>query len=53
MSMLNKKSQTTAQAAIAHRDNLRKNLERRIEAARTKGDTNLLKLLEAEANYLK
>ncbi len=52
--MLNKNSKSAAsEAAIAHRDNLLKNLERRIEVARANGDTNLLKILEAEANYLK
>jgi hypothetical protein len=54
MFMLNKNPKSAAsQAAIAHRDNIRKNLERRMAAARAKGDNNLLKMLEAEANYLK
>lgn len=40
------------QAAQMHRDNLRKNLERRLEAARSRGDEALVRQLEAEANYL-
>ena len=52
--MLNKNSKSAAsEAAIAHRDNMRKNLERRMAAAKAKDDTTLLKILEAEANYLK
>lgn len=35
-----------------HRVNLQKNLQRRLEAARAKGDEQLIRLLEAEANYL-
>lgn len=45
--------QPATQAAIAHRENLQRNLQRRMEAARDSGDENLLKMLEAEANYLK
>ena len=47
------RQQTFTQAATAHRENLQKNLQRRMEAARDRGDENLLKMLEAEANYLK
>jgi len=35
-----------------HRDNLQKRLNRRLEAARARGDEALISLLEAEANYL-
>lgn len=45
--------QPSTQVAIAHRENLQRNLQRRMEAARDRGDENLLKMLEAEANYLK
>jgi hypothetical protein len=38
--------------AAAHRENLRKNLERRIEAARAQGNDSLVHQLEAEAAYL-
>lgn len=43
--MLNKASEL-------HKVNLRKNLERRLEAARASGNDALIKQLEAEANYL-
>ena len=50
--MLNKNRKSAAsEAAIVHRDNIRKNLERRMAAARAKGDHNLIKMLEAEASY--
>ncbi|WP_421657149.1 hypothetical protein [Leptothermofonsia sp. ETS-13] len=38
--------------AEAHRANLQKNLQRRLEVARAKGDEQLIRMLEAEANYL-
>lgn len=44
--------QLSNQAAQLHKANLRKNLERRLEAAKASGDENLIKLLEAEANYI-
>jgi hypothetical protein len=40
------------QAAEAHRATLRKNLQRRLESARARGDEQLIRLLEAEANYI-
>jgi quinol monooxygenase YgiN len=40
------------EAAAIHRANLHKNLQHRLELARSKGDQNLIRLLEAEANYL-
>lgn len=53
MSMLNRKSRASRiQVAQTHRENLQKNLQRRLEAARTRGDENLVRLLEAEASYL-
>lgn len=36
-----------------HRDNLRDNLQRRLEAARARGNDELVRQLEAEADYLK
>jgi hypothetical protein len=39
-------------AAEKHRDSLRKNLEHRLEVARARGDEQLVRQLEAEANYL-
>lgn len=44
--------QSVAQTARLHRENLRRNLQRRLEAARVSGNQDLIKLLEAEANYL-
>ena len=44
--------QTLAQTANLHRVNLRKNLERRLEAAKARGDADLVRMLEAEANYI-
>lgn len=40
------------EAAQAHRETMRKSLQRRLEAARAKGDEQLVRLLEAEANYI-
>jgi hypothetical protein len=39
-------------AGEAHRESLRKNLEHRLEVARSKGDQNLLQQLQKEAAYL-
>ncbi|MGB5959334.1 MAG: hypothetical protein WBG73_01645 [Coleofasciculaceae cyanobacterium] len=39
-------------AAAAHRVNLQKNLEHRIEVARANGDEALVRQLEQEASYL-
>lgn len=51
--MLNKnRRETMTQVAAAHRETLRKNIQRRLEAARAKGDDQLIRLLEAEANYI-
>jgi len=50
---MNRKSQETiTQASQIHRANMQKNLQRRLEAARAKGDEELIRLLEAEANYI-
>lgn len=40
------------ETAQAHRSNLQKNLQYRLEVARAKGDERLVRQLEAEANYL-
>lgn len=47
-----KRRETLTKASQTHKENLRKNLQRRIEAARASGDENLVRLLEAEANYI-
>lgn len=53
MSLMNRNRQEIlTKAAQAHRASLQKNLQRRLEAARAKGDQNLIRLLEAEAEYL-
>ena len=39
--------------AAAHRANLKKNLEHRLEVARANGDETLIRLLEQEASYLR
>lgn len=39
------------QTAAVHRENIQKNLQHRLEVARTKGDQQLVRLLEAEASY--
>jgi len=53
MSDMNRSRQSHTQTATTHRENLQKNLQRRMEAARDRGDENLLRMLEAEANYIK
>lgn len=45
------RQQIIKQAAEAHRQNLQKNVQRRLEIARAKGDENLVRQLEAELNY--
>ncbi len=53
MSTVNKnRQQILTQAAQAHRDTLRKNIQRRLEVARAKGDEMLVRQLEAEAQYI-
>ncbi len=51
--MLNKKRQgNLTNISETHRSNLQKNLQRRLDAARAKGDEALIRQLEAEANYI-
>ncbi|MEM1368650.1 MAG: hypothetical protein AAGG02_11655 [Cyanobacteria bacterium P01_H01_bin.15] len=47
------KRQLLQKAAATHRQNLKSNLERRLEAARSRGDQKLINQLEAEAFYLR
>jgi len=47
-----RRSQIRQQLAQTHRDNLRENLQRRMDAARAKGDEALLQQLAAEAEYI-
>ncbi len=46
------RDKTRTEAAAAHRQNLIKNLEHRLEVARSQGNEKLLRQLEAEARYL-
>ena len=39
------------EAAVAHRDNIQKSIQHRMEVARANGDESLLRQLEAESNY--
>lgn len=50
--MLRNPKQSRQELARTHKENLRLNLERRIEAARQRGDETLLRQLEAEAQYI-
>jgi len=50
--MNNNRQEVLKKVAVTHRANLQKNLQHRLEVARTKGDENLVRLLEAEANYI-
>lgn len=53
MSIMNKnRQQMLTEAAIAHRETLRKNLQHRLEVARAQGNEKLIRQLEAEAAYL-
>jgi hypothetical protein len=50
--MNNNRRESLTKASETHRDTLRKNVQRRLEAARAKDDQSLVRLLEAEANYI-
>lgn len=41
----------TKKAREAHQLSIKRSLEHRLEVARTKGDENLIRLLEAEMKY--
>jgi hypothetical protein len=45
------RQQAAKQAAEAHRQNIQKSLQHRLEVAKAKGDENLIRQLEAEINY--
>lgn len=51
--MLRLRRKSQQHAAREHRNTLLKVLERRMESAREKGDNQLLRQLEAEAQYLR
>ena len=51
--MMNKKrNKNLNNAAITHRESMKKSLNIRLEAARAKGNAALVQQLEAEAQYL-
>ena len=50
--MNNKRKEIIENAYISHRESMRKSLNSRLEAARAKGNSQLVKQLEAEAKYL-
>lgn len=50
--MNKKRQEVLTQVAQAHRVNMQRNLQRRLESARAKGDETLIRMLEAEANYI-
>ncbi|WP_392534811.1 hypothetical protein [Nostoc sp. C117] len=43
--------QSARKAREAHRENIQKSLEHRLEVARAKGDEQLIRQLEAEMKY--
>lgn len=45
------REQIVRQTAEAHRQNLQRNVQRRLEVARAKGDETLVRQLEAELNH--
>jgi hypothetical protein len=50
---MNKNRQKSlTEATAAHRETLRKNLQHRLEVARSQGNERLVRQLEAEAAYL-
>jgi hypothetical protein len=51
--MKEKRQEILQQAAINHRESLRRSLQQRLEAARARGDQRLIGQLEAEASYLR
>lgn len=45
------KQQAAKKASEAHRLNIQRSLQHRLEVAKAKGDENLVRQLEAEMNY--
>ncbi|AUC60647.1 hypothetical protein AA637_05515 [Cyanobacterium sp. HL-69] len=52
MMNITRKNKMRAEAGKAYRDSLRKNLEHRLEVARSQGNQKLIQQLEQEAAYL-
>jgi hypothetical protein len=51
MEMNNNRAEAARKAEEAHKQNLQKNVEKRLKAAKSKGDENLVRQLEAEQAY--
>jgi hypothetical protein len=51
LTMNRNKQQATKQAAEAHRLNIKRSLQHRLEVAKASGDEALIRQLEAEMNY--
>jgi hypothetical protein len=53
MSIMNRnRQQLITQSVQMHRENLRRNVQRRLEVARSTGNESLIRQLEAEASYI-
>ena len=50
--MNSKHQETLRNAHLSHRESMRRSLNSRLEAAKSSGNDNLVKQLEAEAKYL-
>ncbi|PPS43478.1 hypothetical protein B1A85_12400 [Chroococcidiopsis sp. TS-821] len=48
---MNRKQQAAKQAAEAHRMNIQRSLQHRLEVAKAQGNEQLIRQLEAEINY--
>jgi len=51
LTMNRNKQQRLQKAVEAHRANIQKSLQHRLEVARARGDENLIRQLEAEFNH--
>ena len=51
LAMNRNRQQLAKQAAEAHRVNIQKNIQHRLEVAKAQGDETLIRQLEAELNY--
>lgn len=49
--MSNNRVQAMEKARAAHKQNIQRSLEHRLQVARAKGDEKLIRQLEAEMNY--
>ncbi|RAM50214.1 MAG: hypothetical protein C6Y22_18380 [Hapalosiphonaceae cyanobacterium JJU2] len=49
--MITSRTEVIKKAREAHKESIRRSLQHRLEVARTKGDENLIRQLEAEMKY--